>query len=63
MVGGVGLPFSRALEGKMLQKSTNVLKKDGTRATGTYIPADSPVYQAIMWRYTEGGLSWSMTGM
>lgn len=47
MVGGVATVF-QVLDGKMLRVSTNVLKKDGTRATGTYIPADSPVYQAIM---------------
>ena len=31
-----------------LRISTNVLQTDGTRAVGTYIPMDSPVYQTVM---------------
>lgn len=31
----------------MLRIATNVKKADGSRATGTYIPTSSPVYQAI----------------
>lgn len=32
----------------MLRISTNVIKEDGSRAIGTYIPASSPVYQAVI---------------
>ena len=32
----------------LLRVSTNIIKKDGNRATGTYIPVDSPVYKKII---------------
>ena len=32
----------------LLRVSTNIIKNDGNRATGTYIPTDSPVYQKIV---------------
>lgn len=35
-------------DNKLLRISTNIRKKDGGRAIGTYIPANSPVYQAIV---------------
>lgn len=47
MVGGVATIF-QVLDGKLLRVATNVLTKDNERAVGTFIPADSPVYQAVM---------------
>ncbi|MFW5488977.1 MAG: Cache 3/Cache 2 fusion domain-containing protein [Desulfovibrio sp.] len=47
MVGGTATIF-QVLPGKLVRISTNVRKLDGTRATGTYIPESSPVYQAVM---------------
>ncbi len=46
-VGGTATIF-QVLPGKLLRVSTNVRKLDGNRATGTYIPADSPVYKTVM---------------
>ncbi len=39
----------------LLRISTNVLKLDGSRAVGTYIPKDSPVYESVMKRSTYIG--------
>lgn len=36
------------VDDKLLRIATTVKKQNGARATGTYIPADSPVYKAIM---------------
>lgn len=36
------------VDDKLLRIATTVKKTDNTRAVGTYIPGDSPVYQAIM---------------
>lgn len=36
------------VDDKLLRISTSVLKKDGSRAIGTFINSDSPVYQTIM---------------
>jgi len=47
MAGGTATIF-QVLPGKLLRVSTNVLKLDGSRAVGTYIPSDSPVYETIM---------------
>ncbi len=46
-MGGAATIFQVIPEG-MLRVATNVKKADGNRAVGTYIPKDSPVYQAIM---------------
>lgn len=43
LVGGTCTLFQRIDEaGSMLRVATNVIKKDGTRATGTFIPATNP---------------------
>ncbi len=43
LVGGTATVFQRMnAEGDMLRVATNVAKLDGTRATGTYIPAVNP---------------------
>ncbi len=47
LVGGTATIFQVIPEG-LLRISTNVLKRDGTRAVGTYIPKESPVYQSVM---------------
>ncbi|GAK60856.1 chemotaxis sensory transducer [Candidatus Vecturithrix granuli] len=47
LVGGTATIFQVIPDG-MLRISTTVLKADGTRAIGTFIPTDSPVYQTIM---------------
>ncbi|OBQ56282.1 hypothetical protein SP90_02930 [Halodesulfovibrio spirochaetisodalis] len=46
-VGGTATIF-QVLPGKLLRISTNVKKLNGKRATGTYIPSSSPVYQTVM---------------
>ncbi len=43
------------IPGGMLRISTNVLLADGSRAVGTYIPDDSPVYRSIMAKKTYYG--------
>lgn len=47
LVGGTATIFQIFPQGA-LRISTNVLKADGARAVGTYIPMDSPVYQTVM---------------
>ncbi len=47
MVGGTSTIF-QVLPGKLLRVSTNVMKLDGSRAVGTYIPETSPVYKTVM---------------
>lgn len=47
LVGGTATLF-QVMPGKLVRVSTNVRKDDGSRATGTYIPESSPVYQAVM---------------
>lgn len=47
MVGGTATIF-QAFPDKLLRVSTNVKKLNGERATGTYIPASSPVFKTVM---------------
>lgn len=46
-VGGTATIFQTIPQG-LLRISTNVRQADDSRAVGTYIPTDSPVYQSIM---------------
>ncbi len=56
-VGGTATVF-QVLPDKLLRVSTNVLKTDGNRATGTYIPSSSPVYKAVMEGKTYYGMAY-----
>ncbi|ACS79147.1 methyl-accepting chemotaxis protein [Maridesulfovibrio salexigens] len=56
-IGGTATIFE-VLPGKLLRVSTNVLKLDGNRATGTYIPDSSPVYKAVMSGKTYYGMAY-----
>ncbi len=47
-ITGATATIFQLVDDKLLRISTNVRKTTGERATGTYIPADSPVFQAIM---------------
>jgi len=46
-VGGTATVFQVIPQG-LLRISTNVMKRDGQRAVGTYIPTTSPVYKTII---------------
>ncbi len=48
LVGGTCTIFQRIEGDRLLRTSTNVIGKDGKRGIGTFIPADSPVTQAIL---------------
>jgi len=45
---GAKATIFQLVDNKLLRISTSVMKKDGSRATGTSIDSDSPVYKAIM---------------
>ena len=47
-ITGATATIFQLVDDKLLRISTNVRKATGERATGTYIPSDSPVFQAIM---------------
>ena len=47
-ITGATATIFQLVDDKLLRISTNVRKTDGERATGTYIPSDSPVYKTIM---------------
>lgn len=47
-VSGSSATIFQLIDDKLVRISTTVKKDDGSRAIGTYIPSDSPVYQAIM---------------
>jgi len=46
----------------MLRVATNIKKKDGTLATGTFIPTDSPVYQKVIKDEVYTGLAFVVNG-
>ncbi len=47
-ITGATATVFQLVDDKLLRISTNVRQLNGERATGTYIPSSSPVYQAIM---------------
>ena len=57
LVGGTCTIFQRIEGNRLLRTSTNVIGKDGKRGIGTFIPADSPVTQAIFADQTLQGKS------
>ena len=46
-ISGSSATIFQLVDDKLLRIATTVKRGDGKRATGTYIPADSPVYKAI----------------
>lgn len=60
-IGGTATIFQMIPEG-MLRISTNVLKFDGNRAVGTYIPTDSPVYKTVAAGDTFFGRAYVVNG-
>lgn len=47
ITGGSSTVF-QLVDDKLLRISTTVVKKDGKRAVGTYIPSESPVYKSVV---------------
>jgi methyl-accepting chemotaxis protein len=47
-IAGATATVFQLVDDKLLRISTNVRQPNGERATGTYIPSSSPVYQTIM---------------
>lgn len=47
-ISGSTATIFQLVDDKLLRISTTVKKSDGSRAVGTYIPSDSPVYQTVM---------------
>ena len=47
-ISGSSATIFQLVDNKLLRIATTVKKADGKRATGTYIPAESPVYKAIV---------------
>lgn len=45
---GAKATIFQLMDDKLIRISTSVIKKDGNRATGTYITSDSPVFKTIM---------------
>ncbi len=48
LVGGTCTIFQRIDGDRLLRVSTNIIGKDGRRATGTFIPPESPIAQSIL---------------
>ncbi len=61
LTGTTATLFQLIPEG-LLRISTNIVKKDGTLATGTYIPQSSPVYQTIVKGETFFGRAYVVNG-
>lgn len=65
-LSGSAVTIFQKIDQGFLRVSTNIIKNDGNRATGTYIPTDSPVYKTIMNKKTFRGRayvvnSWYLT--
>ncbi len=64
---GVSATIFQFIPQGIIRVSTTVTKDDGTRAVGTYIPTDSPVYQSVVKGETYYGRAfvvnqWYITG-
>jgi methyl-accepting chemotaxis protein len=62
MVGGTCTVFQRIQDDRLLRISTNVLRSDGSRAVGTYLPAASEVTQTILRGETYRGRAFVVNG-
>ncbi len=47
-IKGLTSTIFQVIDRGLLRVSTNVMKKDGTRAVGTFVPQDSAVYKTVM---------------